>query len=313
MSSRRTMRRPASSLRGTLAFLRWRTFGLPSRWQFHSGNGIYRRTHDLSIRTFALVVGANLTCRMIPSLTSPRGYRKMKRSRNLAGIVICAVAVAGTVPYAGATGKNGSEPSPASFSYVSKAVLPLARTFIKTFRGSRSSEKRLTRHEFGLWADEYSNLTKLDLDTTLWAKGPRDWANYRDWANFSATTYFKGSVKPKNLVEIHVEIEATPRSRDFALSAGITRNPKPGSLYFTPTLWTIYTRTAGSGDGRNARYDSCSIEGSRGYWPTLSRPIINVSIREAQKILPRAMNHRPLKRQRNVLAGMKAARGCQSL
>ena len=220
MSSRRTMRRPASSLRGTLAFLRWRTFGLPSRWQFHSGNGIYRRTHDLSIRTFVLVVGAILTCRMIPSLTSPRGYRKMKRSRNLAGIVICAVAVAGTVPYAGATGKNGSEPSPASFSYVSKAVLPLARTFIKTFRGSRSSEKRLTRHEFGLWADEYSNLTKLDLDTTLWAKGPRDWANYRDWANFSATTYFRVLLSPRtwwrytlrSRLRLEVEILLFPRA-----------------------------------------------------------------------------------------------------
>lgn len=200
---------------------------------------------------------------------------------------------------------NNLGPAPAKFGYVNKAVLPLAKDFIKTFRRAKRSEKEVERHTAGIYLDNV-NLTKLTIEVPVRVRGDR---SPRGGAYYDSDALFMGSIRPKNLVEIDIAKYAEAHrylDRGFGLIMGKTKNPGPFGIV-TPRLWTMNGWVKGGGEDL---YDSCAINGERGYWPTLSRPIVNAGISEARKVLRQTRNRRPLGKQRDVFAGMKPARYC---
>lgn len=201
-------------------------------------------------------------------------------------------------------------PAPAQFAYVNKAMLPLAKDFIKTFRTAKRSDRELQRGTTGLSTD-YRNLTSLTVIKDARVKGDR---SARGGAYYNSTAYFRGQIRPKNMVGVYISKDAEAHryiNRNYEFIGGKTKQPGPYGI-ITPRLWTIDTRTAGSGSDQ---YDSCTINPNinegRGYWPTLSLPIINAGIREARKVLVQTQKRQPLGPQRDVFAGMKPAKKCQ--
>jgi len=210
----------------------------------------------------------------------------------------------------GATTSALTGPAPAQFAYVNKAMLPMAKDFIKTFRTAKRSEREVQRGTTGINTD-YRNLTGLTILKNARVKGDR---SARGGAYYDSSAYFRGPIRPKNMVGFYIYKNAEAgryQNRDYKFVGGQTKQPGPYDI-ITPRLWTIDTRTAGSGSDQ---YDSCTInpkinEG-RGYWPTLSLPIINAGIREARKVLVQTQKRQPLGPQRDVFAGMKPAKKCQ--
>lgn len=206
---------------------------------------------------------------------------------------------------ASASAAKSGEPAPATYNYTNKAVRPLAGGVIKAFRRAKPSDRSIERHTSGVTADG-NNLTKLDVILGARVKGDN---SSRGLAYYSLQAWFKGAVKPKNVAEVAISkatIASKYQDRGFTLYASKTQHPGPSGIV-TPWLWSVSPWVGGRDDDR---YDSCSIKGSEGYWPTLSKPIIDASIGEAKQVIKDARYRRPLKKQRNVLAGMKSAKGC---
>jgi hypothetical protein len=210
----------------------------------------------------------------------------------------------------GATVSAIKGPAPAKYGYVNQAMLPLAKDFIKTFRSAKRSEREVERGTTGINTD-YRNLTYLKVAKVARVKGDR---SARGGAFYFNTAYFRGQIRPKNMVEFtiskHTEA-ARYYNRGFSISGGKTKQPGPYGI-ITPRLWTIDTWTPGSGSDQ---YDSCTINPNinegEGYWPTLSLPIVNAGIREARKVLVQTQKRQPLGPQRDVFAGMKPAKSCK--
>ncbi len=208
-------------------------------------------------------------------------------------------------PDATASATKTTAPTAATYNYVEKGKIPLGKEFLKSFRHAKRSEKQTQRHTTGIDTD-YSNLTKLTFDIAARVAGDR---SSRGKAYYHSDAFFRGSIKPKNLVEMYIDKGAEAHrytDRNMIFGMGTTTRPGPTGIV-TSRLWTIDAWTKGSGGDQ---YDSCTVKGDRGYHPVLSSAILNAGLQEARKTLRQAKNRRPLKRQKNVFAGMKSAKEC---
>lgn len=222
----------------------------------------------------------------------------------LAVVAAGATFTVGVVPTS-AVGQADSQVAPAKYAFTGKAVVPLARDFIRVFLRARRSEKTVERHTTDLWTD-HKNLTKLTLLINTRVKGDH---SPRGRAYYYAEALFRGKVKPRKLATIYVDrtVESSRyRNRGFTFRLANTIYPGPSGI-ITPRLWTSYYWISGRG---THHFDSCSVKDGRGYYPVLSEEILTAGIREARRFLRQANNKLPLKPQKNVFAGLKPAPEC---
>lgn len=230
--------------------------------------------------------------------------RKGKAAGLVAAIAILVSAVFGISTIAGATTPD-SGPTPASYKYVKKSLLPVAKDFLKTFRHTKRPEKETVRRTTGVLSD-YRKLTELTATRWTYVKGDR---SPRGRASYYMQALFRGSTKPKNLVELYLAKNTEAHKyndRGWVFGVGSTKHPGPYGIV-TPRLWYVSTWIFGGGSGR---FDSCPLQGSGKYNPGLSTQILDAGVREGRKMLRQAKRRSPLKRQKDVWAGMKPARAC---
>lgn len=200
---------------------------------------------------------------------------------------------------------SSRDPSAATLQYVDKAVLPLARKFVRALRKARPSRKQVTRHTSQMYGKSHSNVTNISV--TLPARGARK----GEYVFFAGD--FRGRIKPRNAVTLSLGA-APARGIDGVYSFSLSRSTydNPGSSVYSSMHWLIDAFYGRGSRFLDHQYDSCAANGKLGGdFPIMSKTILAAGIRQASNVLRRATKRKPLTRQRDVFAGLTPATRCR--
>ncbi len=214
------------------------------------------------------------------------------------GVAVAAVAAMLLLGTAESASAKPVRPDAAALKFVDKNKLSIAREVIRTFRHTARSRREVTRHTGQMMGMSHRNVTNIQGEIAArlaFRKGQKGTYDY--------SADFKGAIKPKNFLGLYVSTNQA-RNREEVFGMGLWRTELDGGGTPRSMHWflsAVYTRNS-----RETWYsfDSCGADGGPGgNKPVLSEPSLIAAVRQMRKVLRHASQRRPIRRQKDVLAG----------